>query len=99
VRLVMERALLVDLQVADEAGGALVDLLRGISAGLAGSPASSLEIRCPRGGALATRLKAELGFVPEESDTHLEVRPLLMDFDLDRAGPLFDYRYSDHDVF
>jgi hypothetical protein len=99
VRLVMERALLVDLQAADEDGGALVDLLHGISADLAGTPATRLELRCPHNGGLAARLRSELGFLDEESDTHLEVRHLLPSFDLDRAAPLFDYRFSDHDVF
>jgi hypothetical protein len=99
VRLVMERALLVDLQLADERGDELHEILAGVARDLDGSGAASLEIRCPRGGVLAERLRGELGFLDEESDTHLEVRPLDPAFDLDRAGPLFDYRYSDHDVF
>jgi hypothetical protein len=99
VRLVMERALLVDLQASDENGGPLADLLLGISDDIAGTPAARLELRCPQKGVLAARLRAELGFTDEESDTHLEVRHLLPSFDLDRAAPLFDYRFSDHDVF
>lgn len=99
VRLVGDRALLVDLQLADEEGPELVDLLAAISEGLTGTPARFLAFRGPREGTLSGRLRLELGFADEESDTHFFVRPFDPGFDLLRAARAFDYRYSDHDVF
>jgi hypothetical protein len=99
VRIVMERALLVDLQAAEVDGGAVVDLLEHVSEDLRATHAIKLELRGPRDGALPQRLVRDLGFVAEESDAHLEVRPLDRQFDLDSASRAFDYRHLDHDIF
>ena len=99
VRLVADRALLVDLQVRDEAGGELGDLLAAVVESLEGSPARRLEFRGPRSGTVTRRLRQEFGFADETSDTHFFVRPFDPAFDLLRAALSFDYRFSDHDVF
>jgi len=99
VRRVLERALLVDLQLLDERSGALGDLLRFAAEDQAASGAGALAIRCPREGWLSRRLREEFAFEPEPTDAHFEVRLLRPPFDLERAAPLFDYRYADHDVF
>jgi hypothetical protein len=99
VRVVGDRALLVDLQAADERSGAVLDLLDDVSAALRGSGAARLVLRAARSSPLARRLEAEGGFAPTEGDCHFEVRLLDTAFDLERAAPAFDYRYLDHDVF
>ncbi|HEV8267796.1 MAG TPA: GNAT family N-acetyltransferase [Thermoanaerobaculia bacterium] len=99
VRIVSDRALLVDLQLADESSGDLGDLLDAVSVSIAGGPARTLEVRSPSTLLLARRLTGEMGFVERASDCHFEVRPLDPGFDLERAARSFDYRFSDHDVF
>ena len=98
VRLVGERALLVDLQVRDEASGDVGDLLEAVRASLGGD-AARLELRAPTGSPLAERLAAEFGFAPETSDCHFEIRPLDPAFDALAAGRAFDYRFADHEIF
>src|SRR5213075_262618 len=98
-RIVADRALLVDLQLADESSGDLGDLLDAVTVSIGCGPARTLEIRSPSTFLLARRLTGEMGFVERESDCHFEVRPLDPGFDLDRAARAFDYRFSDHDVF
>ncbi len=93
------RALLVDLQVADEASSDLPDLVGGVLEALRRTPAERLVVRSPQEGLLARRLREELGFAAEPSDTVLLVRPFDPGFDLAAAGRAFDYRFSDHDVF
>jgi predicted N-acetyltransferase YhbS len=99
VRVVGDRALLLDLQVADEASGAVFDLLDGVAAALRGTGAARLALRAARSSRLAQRLEAEGGFVPAAADCHFEVRLLDEAFDLDGASRVFDYRYLDHDIF
>ncbi len=98
LRLVADRALLVDLQAADEGGGAVAELLDAITEALAGTGARTLVLRAGSASGLAARA-AELGFAPAPSDTHFTVRPFHPAFDLARAAPAFDYRFLDHDVF
>jgi hypothetical protein len=93
------RALVLDLQVADEASSDLTDLVGGVHEALRGAPAERLFVRSPQEGLLARRLCEELGFAAEPSDTVLLVRPFDPGFDLMAAGRVFDYRFSDHDVF
>lgn len=93
------RAALVDLQVASEADGTLVDLVAALQEGLAGVEADRMVLRSPRGGLLASRLEGELGFVPERSDTVLLMHPIADGFDFLAPGRTLDYRFSDHDVF
>ena len=100
VRLVLDRALLVDLQLDDEASPLLGDLLADVARDLDGSGAASLEVRCPQTGVLYRRLRAEHAFVEETSDAFFEVRPLPgHELGTPADASLFDYRYSDHDVF
>lgn len=93
------RALLVDLQVADEEDGTLGDLLSAVHERLAGVAAERLVFRSPRTGRLAVRAREEMGFADEPSDTVFLVRPFDPAWDLVGNGRLFDYRFSDHDVF
>lgn len=93
------RALAVDLQVADEESSDLLDLVGSVHEALRGSHAERLVVRAPREGRLAGRLRDELGFAAEPSDTVLLVRPFDPAFDLLAAGRAFDYRFLDHDVF
>ncbi len=99
VRVVADRALLVDLEVADESSGAVFDLLDDVAEAVRGTGAARLALRAARSSTLALRLEAEGGFAPAPFDCHFEVRPLAPAFDLERAGPAFDYRYLDHDIF
>lgn len=99
VRVVGDRALLVDLEVADEASGAVFDLLDDVASALRGAAVSRLALRAARSSRLARRLESEGDFSPADVDCHFEVRPLDPAFDLDRASRAFDYRYLDHDVF
>jgi hypothetical protein len=98
VRVVGERALLVDLQAEDVNGGALPDLLAGVAAEMAGR-ARVLEVRLPRRGALHARLAGELGFGEAPGDTHLVTRAFRDDVEPAAEGAAFDYRFLDHDVF
>jgi hypothetical protein len=98
VRIVGDRALLVDLQAEDVDGGALADLLAGVAAEVAGR-ARVLEVRLPRRGALHARLAGALGFGEAATDTHLVVRAFLSDVDPAAEGATFDYRFLDHDIF
>jgi hypothetical protein len=99
VRVVGDRALLLDLQVADEASGTVFDLLDGVAEALRGTGAARLALRAARSSRLAQRLEAEGGFAPVLPDCHFEVRLLDEAFDLDRASRAFDYRSLDHDIF
>ncbi|HUM02493.1 MAG TPA: hypothetical protein VL084_09415, partial [Thermoanaerobaculia bacterium] len=99
VRLSGERALLVDLQVRNEASGDVGDLLEAVRAALDGSGASRMEFRAASPSRLATRLAGEFGFVPEASDCHFEIRPLDPAVDAPAAGRAFDYRFADHEIF
>lgn len=98
VRVIGDRALLVDLQAEDGGGGALSDLLAGVTEAVAGR-ARVLEVRLPRRGALHARLADELGFGEAPTDTHLVVRAFRGDVDPAAEGAAFDYRFLDHDVF
>jgi hypothetical protein len=98
VRIVGERALLVDFQVRDEESGDVGDLLEAVRAGLEGA-AVRLELRAPSRSRLGARLADEFGFLTEASDCHFEIRPLDPAFDALAAGRVFDYRFSDHEIF
>src|SRR5664280_1994432 len=98
LRTVAGQALLVDLQAADEGGGAVGDLLDAIADALAGTGARTLVLRAGSGSGLAARA-AEFGFAPADTDTHFTVRPFDPAFDVNRAARAFDYRFLDHDVF
>ncbi len=99
VRLVLERALLVDLEVRDEESGDVGDLLEAVSGSLGGSGATRLELRAAASSRLAGRLEAEFGFARESADCHFEIRPIDPDFDALAAGRSFDYRFADHEIF
>ena len=99
VRLVLERALLVDLEVRDEESGDVGDLLDAAAGSLAGSGATRLELRAAASSRLAARLEAEFGFVRETSDCYFEIRPIDLEFDALAAGRAFDYRFADHEIF
>lgn len=99
LRFVLDRALLVDLQAADEAGGALVELLERVRELAAARGASRLELRLPGAGPLAARLRTELGFADAEADAHFEVMRVDPSFALEPAARSFDYRYLDHEIF
>ncbi len=89
-------ARIVDLQVRNEEGADLPELLREVSD--AGG-AETLRIRAPRRGLLAARLADELGFSPAETDCSFTVRRLREGFDVAEAARSFDYRFADHDIF
>jgi Acetyltransferase (GNAT) domain len=97
VRLVGSRAVLADLQAADERSGDIVDLLDAVSSDLPPA-ARTLEFRAGSHSVLAKRAE-ELGFAPRASDTTFEVRLFDPAFDVDRAGRAFDYRFGDHEIF
>ena len=99
VRLVLERALLVDMEVRDEESGDVGDLLEAVSGSLEGSGATRLELRAAASSRLAARLEAEFGFAREPSDCHFEIRPIDPGFDALAAGRAFDYRFADHEIF
>jgi hypothetical protein len=98
LRVVGDRALLVDLQAEDEGSGAVADLLGAVSRALGGTPARSLELRAASRSTLAARAP-ELGFSPRASDTTLAMRTFLPGVDLERASRGFDYRFGDHEIF
>lgn len=98
LRIAGERALLVDLQAADESSGEVVDLLDGVVEALRHTPARTLELRAGSASPLAARA-GELGFKALATDTHFTARALDASFDVDRAARAFDYRFLDHDVF
>jgi hypothetical protein len=93
------RALLVDLQVADERSSDLPDLVGAVHATLQGSAAERVVFRSPRENVLSRRLREELGFLEEPSDTALHVRALAPGVDPATTGRSLDYRFWDHDVF
>jgi hypothetical protein len=99
VRLLGERAILADLQAAEERSGDLVDLLDAVSADLPATGATMLELRAASRSVLAERARSELGFSPRPSDTTFEVRAFDPALDLDAAGRAFDYRFCDHEIF
>lgn len=94
-----DRALLVDLQVADERSSDLPDLVGAVHEALRGTAADRLVFRSSREDVLAERLRGELGFVEEPSDTALHVRACLPAFDAASTGRALEYRFWDHDVF
>ncbi len=98
VRLVGDRALLVDLQSADESAGDTADLLDAVAGAYAGSAAQTLVLRAGSASGLAARA-VELGFSPAPSDTHFTVRALDSAFPVDTAARAFDYRALDHEIF
>ena len=98
VRLLGERALVVDLQAQDEGSGTVPDLLDAASALAATEGARTIELRASRRGLLAARA-AELGLSELPSDCCLELIPVDPGFPLDPVIASFDYRYGDHDVF
>ena len=98
VRVVGDRALLVDLQAEDPGGGALPDLLAEVADRVQGR-ARVLEVRLPRRGALHARLAGELGFSEAATDTHLVVRTFREGADAAAEGAAFDYRFLDHEIF
>src|SRR5664280_1616408 len=69
VRVLGDRALLADLQAADEEAGDAADLLDTVAEAYAGSPARTLVLRAGSASRLAARA-AELGFSPIPTDTH-----------------------------
>jgi hypothetical protein len=99
LRIVGERALLVDFQVGDEVSGDLGDLLAATENTLAGTAARWLVLRAPTWSRIGRRVEAEFGFALEPSDCHFEIRPLDPAFDAVAAGHAFDYRFSDHEIF
>jgi len=99
VRVAGEKALLVDLQLRDEESGDLAELLEAVEGVVEGTSARRLALRAPSASVLARRAGAELGFSPEASDCHFEIRPLDPAFDAPAAGRAFDYRFSDHEIF
>ncbi len=93
---------IVDLQVRDESGGDLPDLLAALAttgAVAAASPVDRWILRTPRHGVLADRLSGELGFTERASDCSFTVRRLVDGFEVLEAARAFDYRFCDHDVF
>ena len=99
VRVAGEKALLVDLQLRDEESGDLAELLEAVEGVVEGTSARRLALRTPSASVLARRAGAELGFSPEASDCHFEIRPLDPPFDAPAAGRVFDYRFCDHEIF
>jgi hypothetical protein len=99
IRVVEDRALLVDLQALDEKSGDVADLLDAVEEALAGSAARRLVLRAPSGSRLGRRAEEEFGFAKQESDCHFEVRPLDPAFDTPAAARAFDYRFADHEIF
>lgn len=93
------RTLLLDLQVVDERGPELADLLAALADALPGAPDERIVLRAPPNGLLSRRLREELGFLPEPSDTALYVRAVLPGVDPAAEGGRLDYRFWDHDVF
>ena len=98
LRVVEDRALLVDLQADDERSGILADLLDAISDSLRGTSVRSLAFRAAARSGLAARAP-ELGFSPQPSDTTLVMRAFDPGVDFDRASRGFDYRFGDHEIF
>src|SRR5262249_17520411 len=99
VRVIGDRALLVDLQMADEERGPVFDLLEDVEEALRGTGLLRLPLRAARTSRLARRLETDGGFRPTEPDCHFEVRPLDPAFDLAGVSRGFDYRALDHDIF
>lgn len=90
---------IVDLQVRDEGGGDLPDLLGAVAES---GPATGVErwiVRAPQRGLLAARLVGELRFTVQASDCSFTVRRLRDGFGVEEAARAFDYRFADHDVF
>ncbi len=98
LRFVGDRALLVDLQAANEADGVVVDLLTAASTEAASRGARTLELRASQRGPLAARA-SELGFQELASDTWLDLISIDPAYPFDDALASFDYRFGDHDVF
>jgi len=99
LRFVLDRALFVDLQTADESSGALVELLERARELAAARGATRLELRLPGSSSLAARLRSELGFAEAVADAHFEVMRVDPSFPLEAAARSFDYRYLDHEIF
>lgn len=99
VRIVNDRALLVDVQSVDEQSGALADLLDAIADAPHTAPVRTLEFRAASRSALAARA-GELGFSPRLSDTTLVMRTFPPDAArFERVSRGFDYRFGDHEIF
>lgn len=98
LRVVGDRALLVDLQAEDERSGSLADLLDAIADSLGGTPCRTLELRAASRSLLAARAP-ELGFAARPSDATLAMRTFMPGVDLERASRAFDYRFGDHEIF
>jgi hypothetical protein len=98
LRLVGDRALVVDLQARDESAGTVPDLLQAVEAAALEAGARTLELRASRRGGLAARAR-ELGLEEIPADASLTMIPVGCGIPLERAMALFDYRFSDHDVF
>lgn len=90
---------IVDLQVRDENGSDLDDLLAALPADAGLEPVERWIFRGPRHGPLSMRLPSELGFTERASDCSFTVRRLSEGFELAAAARAFDYRFADHDVF
>lgn len=97
VRVVGDRALLVDFQAGNEDAGDAADLLDAVAEACAGTPARALVLRAGSASRLAARA-AELGFSPIPTDTHFTVRALDPAFPVE-AARAFDYRGLDHEIF
>lgn len=93
------RALLVDLQLRDERSGPLGDLVGAAAEAMAPLGATVLEIRLAGCSPIGQRLVGEMGFVPKEADTCLEMIPVDPAFPIDGALGRFDYRFGDHEIF
>ncbi len=98
LRLAGDRAILVDLQAADQASGDVFDLVDDVAEALRGPGArhSSSGPRARRrspGGSKRKAARAVRFRLP------LRGPPLEGTFDVDGASRAFDYRFLDHDVF
>ncbi len=100
VRIVDDRALLVDLQAADEQSGALADLLDAIADAPRGGPVRTLEFRAAsRSAARGARGRAGL-FAAARRTRTLVMRTYPPDAArFERVSRGFDYRFVDHEIF
>ena len=98
VRLVGDRALLVDLQAADEAAGDVADLLDAVGEAHVDGPHGRSS--CAQGVRPSSRRAPPSSASPRSAtDTHFTVRSLDPAFDVDAAARAFDYRALDHEIF
>ena len=92
-------AFLVDLQVADPRSSEVADLVGAVAEELRGRASGRLVFRSAHEDVLAERMRGELGFTEQPSDTALHVRACLPGTDAAATGRAFEYRFWDHDVF